>query len=51
MGMEIARINDGVVAGRKSLALLLTEENPTALTRGEGNMPSAGRHSLLSVQG
>lgn len=34
MGMEIARINDGLVAGRKTLAALLAEENPVAVTRG-----------------
>jgi uncharacterized protein (UPF0216 family) len=36
MGMEIARINDSVVAGRKSLASLLSEEDPMAVTRGGG---------------
>jgi hypothetical protein len=36
MGMEIARINDGVVAGRKTLALLLAEESPKAGTKGGG---------------
>jgi hypothetical protein len=36
MGMEIARINDGVVSARKSLAALLSEENPKAVTRGGG---------------
>ena len=36
MGMEIARINDSVVAGRKSLALLLAEENPQGRTKGGG---------------
>ena len=36
MGMEIARINDGVVAGRKTLSALLVEENPTARTKGGG---------------
>jgi uncharacterized protein (UPF0216 family) len=36
MGMEIARINDGIVAGRRALADLLNEEDPKALTRGGG---------------
>ena len=36
MGMEIARINDSVVAGRRSLADLLAMEDPTAVTRGGG---------------
>jgi hypothetical protein len=37
MGMEIARINDSVVAGRKTLASLLAEKNPTARTKGGGD--------------
>ena len=36
MGMEIARINDSVVAGRKTLPTLLAEEAPTALTKAGG---------------
>lgn len=36
MGMEIARINDSVVAGRKTLALLLAEKDPKARTKGGG---------------
>ena len=36
MGREISRIHDSVVAGRKTLASLLAEENPTAMTRGGG---------------
>jgi uncharacterized protein (UPF0216 family) len=36
MGMEIARINDGVVAGRKTLPSLLAEENPQGRTKGGG---------------
>ena len=36
MGMEIARINDSIVAGRRSLAELLSEEDPKAVTRGGG---------------
>lgn len=37
MGMEIARINDSVVAGRKTLASLLAEEEPRARTKGGGD--------------
>ena len=37
MGMEIARINDSMVAGQKTLALLLSEENPIARTKGGGD--------------
>ncbi|MGA2934618.1 MAG: DUF61 family protein [Methanomicrobiales archaeon] len=37
MGMEIARINDSVVAGHKTLAQLLAEENPKARTKGGGD--------------
>jgi len=36
MGLEIARINESVVAGRKTLASLLSEENPKARTKGGG---------------
>jgi uncharacterized protein (UPF0216 family) len=36
MGMEIARINDSVVARRRSLADLLAMEDPKAVTRGGG---------------
>ncbi|HTY53511.1 MAG TPA: DUF61 family protein [Methanomicrobiales archaeon] len=36
MGLEIAKINDGIVAERKPLAALLTEESPRARTRGGG---------------
>ena len=36
MGMEIARINDGIVAGRRTLAELFAEEDPEAVTRGGG---------------
>ena len=36
IGMEIARINDSVVGGRKTLASLLAEENPRGRTRGGG---------------
>jgi uncharacterized protein (UPF0216 family) len=36
MGMEIARINDSIVAGRRSLADLLSGEDPKAVTRGGG---------------
>jgi len=34
MGLEIARMNEGVVEGRKTLTSLLTEERPAARTRG-----------------
>jgi uncharacterized protein (UPF0216 family) len=36
MGMEIARINDSVVSGRKTLSVLLAEESPKAVTKGGG---------------
>jgi uncharacterized protein (UPF0216 family) len=36
MGMEIARINDGVVRAPRSLAGLLAMEDPQAVTRGGG---------------
>jgi len=36
IGMEIARINDSVVGGRKTLASLLAEENPHGRTKGGG---------------
>jgi uncharacterized protein (UPF0216 family) len=36
MGIEIARINESVVAGQKTLALLLPEGSPTARTMGGG---------------
>ena len=36
MGMEIARMNDSVVSGRRSLASLLSGEIPKAVTRGGG---------------
>jgi len=36
MGMEIARINDSIVADRKSLADLLAAEEPVSVTRGGG---------------
>ena len=36
MGMEIARINDSVVSAQRSLATLLSDENPKAATRGGG---------------
>ena len=36
MGLEIARMNDAVVAGRKSLGALFAEETPGAVTRGGG---------------
>ncbi|MDD1661568.1 MAG: DUF61 family protein [Methanomicrobiales archaeon] len=36
MGMEIARINDSIVSGRRTLAALLAEEDPTVRTKGGG---------------
>jgi uncharacterized protein (UPF0216 family) len=36
MGMEVARINEGIVAVRKPLATLLAEERPAARTKGGG---------------
>ncbi|HMA04590.1 MAG TPA: DUF61 family protein [Methanomicrobiales archaeon] len=39
MGMEAARINDSVVAERKTLASLLAEEKPAALTKGGARHP------------
>lgn len=34
MRLEIGKINDGVVAERKRLSLLLSEEHPSAVTKG-----------------
>jgi len=39
MGMEARRINDSVVMRRRSLASLLSEENPRGVTRGGGGHP------------
>jgi len=36
MGMEMRRINDGIVAGRRSLSDLLNATDPRAVTRGGG---------------
>lgn len=36
MRLEIGRINDGIVAERKRLSLLLSEENPSSVTKGGG---------------
>jgi uncharacterized protein (UPF0216 family) len=33
MGLEIAKINEGVVLQRKSLAILLTEKDPVSVTK------------------
>ena len=33
MGLEIAKINEGVVTQRKSLAVLLAEKNPLSITK------------------
>ena len=48
MGMEIARINDSVVAGRKTLATLLAVESPGARTKGGGEY-SFGRETLATL--
>jgi uncharacterized protein (UPF0216 family) len=50
MGMEIARINDGIVAGRRSLADLLAEEDPKAVTRGGGEYHFS-RETLATLAG
>lgn len=34
MGLEIRKINESVVAGRKTLSALLSEESPSSLTKG-----------------
>jgi uncharacterized protein (UPF0216 family) len=39
MGMEARRINDSVVAERRSLASLASEEHPLAVTRGGSEHP------------
>ena len=33
MGIEIAKVNEGVVTQRKSLAVLLAEKNPPSVTK------------------
>ena len=33
MGLEIAKMNEGVVSHRKSLAVLLTEKDPVSVTK------------------
>ncbi len=48
MGMEIARINDSVVAGRKALVSLLAEESPKARTKG-GADHHFSRETLASL--
>jgi uncharacterized protein (UPF0216 family) len=50
MGMEIARINDGIVAGRRSVAELLAEEDPEAVTRGGGEYHFS-RETLAALAG
>ncbi|HVN65265.1 MAG TPA: DUF61 family protein [Methanomicrobiales archaeon] len=50
MGMEIARINDGVVAGRRSLAELLAEGDTEAVTRGGGEYHFS-RETLAALAG
>ena len=48
MGMEVARVNDSVVAGRKALASLLAEESPTAQTKAGGEYPFS-RETLATL--
>ena len=48
MGMEIARINESVVAGQKTLASLLSEENPIVRTKGGGDY-NFSRETLASL--
>ena len=50
LGMEIARINDSVVSGRRSLASLIAEENPGAVTRGGGEYRFS-RETLATLAG
>jgi uncharacterized protein (UPF0216 family) len=50
LGMEVARINDSIVAGRRSLADLLAEEDPKAVTRGGGEYHFS-RETLATLAG
>ena len=50
MGMEIARINDSIVVGRRSLSELLSEEDPKAVTRGGGEYHFS-RETLAALEG
>jgi uncharacterized protein (UPF0216 family) len=49
MRLEIGRINDGVVAERKRLSLLLREEHPSAVTQG-GSIHEFDRDVLLQLK-
>ncbi len=49
MRLEIGRINDGVVAERKSLSRLLREEHPSSITKG-GNRYDFDRDVLLRLE-
>jgi uncharacterized protein (UPF0216 family) len=50
LGMEVARINDSIVAGRRSLADHLAEEDPKAVTRGGGEYHFS-RETLATLAG
>jgi uncharacterized protein (UPF0216 family) len=50
LGIEMARMNDGVAAERRPLASLLSEENPGAITRGGGEHRFS-RGTLSAVAG
>jgi len=49
MRLEIGRINDGVVAERKRLSRLLSEEHPSSVTKG-GNRYDFNRDVLLRLE-
>ncbi len=49
MRLEIGRINDGVVAERKRLSRLLSEENPSSVTKG-GSRYDFDRDVLLRLE-
>ncbi len=49
MRLEIGRINDGVVAERKSLSRLLREEHPSSITKG-GNRYDFDPDVLLRLE-
>jgi uncharacterized protein (UPF0216 family) len=50
MGMELARMHDGVVAERKTLASLMAGESPAARTKG-GGVHHFNRDTLASLGG
>jgi len=50
MGMEIARIHDSVVGGRKTLASLLAEGSPQGRTKGGGEYHFS-RETLATLAG